>query len=152
MHLAGEADAGNGLMGRGSGIDGAANGDQGSAPPVFRILLGPAGMRRAKGCMIFRGGADNASLLVHQHRAGAACAHIHTQEPHCSTAFLNRFSSIAHCCAGQHSRVWLERKRLVKMRQYNDSDLPDVTGVLSELRKRGENGFEAGWACRENIP
>jgi hypothetical protein len=64
VHLTGKADAGYILTAEIRARKRFANGEAGRAPPVFRMLLGPANLRRGKGSMIRGGGGDNAAVAV----------------------------------------------------------------------------------------
>ena len=79
VHLAGEAD---GVDGRGftRAASDLADGLLRGAPPVFGVLLGPAGVRDAKRLMLGRGFGNDVPFFIHQNGARAACAHIHTQK------------------------------------------------------------------------
>jgi hypothetical protein len=82
VHLAGEADGGDGLMRLGRGGDGLADGDERGTPPVFGILLGPAGMRGFEGLMLTSGTGNQLPFPVDYYGPRSARAHIHPKKPH----------------------------------------------------------------------
>jgi len=88
VHLAGEAEGGDCLARFRRGLDGSANRLLRGPPPVFRVLLRPAGMRRLEGRMLARCAADQLSTSIHNHGARSARAYIHPQKPHSVLPFL----------------------------------------------------------------
>jgi hypothetical protein len=56
-----------------------ANGEASRLPPIFRMLLGPADLRRGEGLMVRSGGSDNAAVAVNYQRARAASANVNPQ-------------------------------------------------------------------------
>ncbi len=82
MHLTAQADggdlfrAGRGLLQQGG------NGVNGRLPPVFRILLRPARLWRAKGSMLTHCRADHFSCRVYQQDARAAGADVDSDQFH----------------------------------------------------------------------
>jgi len=86
VHLAGEADGGDGLAWFRGGGERSADGLLRGAPPVLGVLLGPAGVRRFEGLMLAGSSGDEFSVSVNDNGARTARAHIHSKEPH--TRFL----------------------------------------------------------------
>ncbi len=64
MHLSGEADASDGIRGNGGNLDSLLSGDDGGAPPVARILFGPARFGTGERNVFFGAGAENAAGFV----------------------------------------------------------------------------------------
>jgi len=71
VHLAGEADGRDGITGKFGGFERFANGEASGAPPVARILLGPAGFGAGKVGMFFRAGGENRAAVVEDDRTSA---------------------------------------------------------------------------------
>jgi hypothetical protein len=76
VHLAGEADAGNVVGAQVRAGESFANRDRAGAPPVFRVLLGPADLGRGEGCVFFGCGCEQAALFVDDQGARAAGAYV----------------------------------------------------------------------------
>jgi hypothetical protein len=64
VHLAGEADAGDFFGAEIGARDGFTNRDAGGTPPIFGVLLGPANLRRSERLVLFRGGRDDAAVVI----------------------------------------------------------------------------------------
>jgi hypothetical protein len=79
VHLAGEANASNFFGAQVGACNGLANRYAGSAPPVFRLLLGPPDLRRREGLMFFGGGGDDAALAVDDEGASSSGTDIYSQ-------------------------------------------------------------------------
>ena len=114
MHLPGEADGIDLRAGLADGVD--RGGDRavdrflGGAPPVFGVLLGPAGMGDAEGMMFARSRGDDLALFVHNYGARSAGANINSQERHFKSLFeVNAFSKAFSLlvCTGQSHEEWL---------------------------------------------
>ena len=79
VHLTGQAGASD-LFGAKVGTrDGLANCDAGSTPPVFRLLLCPADLRRSEGLMFFGGGGDHAAVAVDDEGARSSGTHVYSE-------------------------------------------------------------------------
>jgi hypothetical protein len=80
MHLAGKAYASDvsGLCGR--LLQGFPYSDAASAPPVERVLFGPAVLRRSESFVLVRGARCDAAFLVNQQCAGATGSDVNPQE------------------------------------------------------------------------
>ena len=88
VHLASEAECGDGLLRLGRSGNGVADGFLRGAPPILGILLRPAGMRRAKRSMVTGRAGDNLAFGIHDDGARAARSYIHSQEPHNVHSFM----------------------------------------------------------------
>jgi hypothetical protein len=64
MHLAGKADAGDGIAGKISGLKRFADGDAGGPPPVARILFGPAGFGTGEVGVLCGAGSENCAAVI----------------------------------------------------------------------------------------
>jgi len=76
VHLPGETDASNFFSTQIRAGDRFANRDTRGTPPVFRLLLGPADLRRSERLMLFRGGGDDAALAVDDEGASSSGTNI----------------------------------------------------------------------------
>jgi hypothetical protein len=72
VHLAGEADASDIFAGEICFRERLANGEAGGAPPIFRLLLGPAHLRRSERLVIGCRGRDDAAFSINHDGARAA--------------------------------------------------------------------------------
>jgi hypothetical protein len=88
MHLAREADAGDVLAREVIARERFANCCASSAPPVFRMLLRPANLRRCKGLVVFGRGRYQATSLINYDGPRAASADINSED-------VNKASSTA---------------------------------------------------------
>jgi len=79
LYTAGGGDLGGGLAGGG---DGFGDGLLGGAPPVFGVLLGPAGFGRAEGRVLARCRGEDFAGLIHNDGAGSAGAYVDSKEGH----------------------------------------------------------------------
>jgi hypothetical protein len=79
MHLAGETDAGDIFARKIRGGQCFTDSDAGCAPPVLRLLLSPANLRRRKRLMIFGGGRDQTPALIDYDSACAPSADINSE-------------------------------------------------------------------------
>jgi hypothetical protein len=91
MHLAGEANAGNVFAREIRSLECVANRCAGGAPPVFRMLLGPADLRRGEGLMVFRGRRDNGAAAIDYDRARPARANVNPE--YVDKSLLENFKS-----------------------------------------------------------
>jgi hypothetical protein len=80
VHLAGEADTGDFLGANRRFLQGFSYGDAAGAPPIARILLGPARVRRSERLMFFTARCDDGAGNVGQQRACAAGADVNAEE------------------------------------------------------------------------
>jgi len=62
--LTGEADAGDVFGAEVGTRDSIANREAGGTPPVFRVLLGPADLRRSERLVFFGSGRDDAAVAI----------------------------------------------------------------------------------------
>jgi hypothetical protein len=79
MHLTGEADAGDFFAAKVRCREGLANRDAGGAPPVFRVLFGPADLWRGEGLVVFGGGGDDAAAVIDDDGAGSSGANVYSE-------------------------------------------------------------------------
>ena len=80
VHLTREADGGDGL-GRETGRpESLGNSEGGGAPPVARVLLGPAGLWTGEIGVLFRARCKDDTALINNDRASAASTDINTEE------------------------------------------------------------------------
>jgi hypothetical protein len=56
------------------------NRDSGGAPPIFRLLLRPANLRRSKRDVFFGGGGNDPAALIYDERARAASANVNAED------------------------------------------------------------------------
>jgi hypothetical protein len=82
MHLSGKTNArdlvtGNLCLGKSL-----ADGNSASPPPVARVLLSPANLRRGKILMFFSGRAQQMTILVNHEHAGTASSNIYAKDVH----------------------------------------------------------------------
>jgi hypothetical protein len=82
MHLAGEAKGSDGLLRLRSGCERTNNSFFCCAPPVFRILLSPAGTIHSEWRVLGGSAADEPAVFIHHNGARAARAYVHSKEPH----------------------------------------------------------------------
>ena len=97
--MPGETDGRNGLAGKASGLKSFANGEGGGAPPVARILLGPAGFRDGEVGMFFVTGSEDGATVIENDGACAAGSDIYAQdwnEPSSNLAKAKRGSVNVH--------------------------------------------------------
>ncbi len=82
VHLAGEGEGfdGLGVAGVESGLEGAADGDLGGAPPVFGVLLGPADVLGVDGGVVGGVRGEDASRAVDEEGAGSAGADVDSEK------------------------------------------------------------------------
>jgi hypothetical protein len=80
MHLAGEADACYFFGANRRFLQSFFYRDAAGAPPIARILFGPATLRRSERLMLFRPRRHDDTRGVHQQRAGAAGANVNAKE------------------------------------------------------------------------
>jgi len=76
VHLPGETDAGDCVAANSRGGERARDGQAAGAPPIARVLLGPAGARRCEGRVFFEAGAGDAAFFVDDQGARAAGAYV----------------------------------------------------------------------------
>jgi hypothetical protein len=74
--LAGKPDAGDGVASEPGGGEGFADGERRGAPPVARILLGPARLRTGKIGVLFGSGGEDGALVVKDNGASSASSDI----------------------------------------------------------------------------
>jgi hypothetical protein len=79
VHLARKADAGDVFAAEIRFGERLADGEAGGAPPVFRMLLGPANLRRGEGLMVRSGRRDNAAVAADYNGARAASANVNSE-------------------------------------------------------------------------
>jgi hypothetical protein len=89
MHLAGEADAGNVLGSHTGTLQRLRNRDATGAPPIFRMLLGPADLRRSKGSVLFGSRRDDAAPLVEDQRPRSTCADVNAESKNLRLLYLS---------------------------------------------------------------
>jgi len=80
MHLAREADTGNFFRLPVGVRKSLSDGDARRAPPVFRVLLGPADLWSSKGLVFFRGRRNDAAGIVDNQGAGSPRANVNSQD------------------------------------------------------------------------
>jgi hypothetical protein len=80
MHLAGEADACNFFSANTGLLQSFLYSNSACAPPVARILLCPAGLRRSEGLVLVRARCCDAAARVHHQSACAARANINAEK------------------------------------------------------------------------
>ncbi len=80
VHLAGKTDGGDGFGGEAGSLERFADGERGCAPPVARILFGPAWLRACKNGVLFRAGGENGAVVVEDDGAGTACSNINAED------------------------------------------------------------------------
>jgi len=76
MHLPGKTHARNVRAAQPGFREGRFDGKSAGAPPIFRVLLGPANLRRTEMLMLFRSGRDDFSLCINDQGARSARAYI----------------------------------------------------------------------------
>ncbi len=76
MHLSGQADAGNLVAAQIALRQRRRHGHTARAPPVSRVLLRPADLRRGKGLMLFGGRGNYTAALVNDESARTSGTHI----------------------------------------------------------------------------
>jgi hypothetical protein len=76
VHLSGEADAADCLSARTELRKGLRDGATACFPPIARVLLGPADLRRLKGNVIRRSRCEHFSALVNDKGARSACTDV----------------------------------------------------------------------------
>jgi hypothetical protein len=79
VHLAGEADAGDFFAAKVRCRKRLPNSNAGGTPPVLRVLLGPADLRRRERLMFFRGGGDNTTAAIQDDGAGSSGANVYSE-------------------------------------------------------------------------
>jgi len=57
-----------------------ANRESRGAPPVARVLLGPAGLRAGEVGVLFRARGEDCAVLVKDYGAGSACAYVDAED------------------------------------------------------------------------
>jgi hypothetical protein len=70
--LAGKPDAGDGVAVETGGLQGFADGESRGAPPVARVLLGPARLRTGEVGVIFGARSENGAAVVKDNGASSA--------------------------------------------------------------------------------
>jgi len=76
--LSRETDTSNCIAGEASGLQSFANGKSGGAPPIARILLGPAGLRAGKVSVFFSSRSEDRAMAVENDGARAAGADVYS--------------------------------------------------------------------------
>jgi hypothetical protein len=76
VHLSGETNAGDIIGAEAGFLDRFGNCQTAGSPPVVRMLLGPADLRRGKRGVLLGGGRDDMTLLIDDQRARAAGSNI----------------------------------------------------------------------------
>ena len=79
MHLTGETYAGDVFSAKVGTRDGFANRNTGGAPPVLRLLLGPANLRRSKGLVFFRGRGDDVAVAINDDGARSSGTNVNPE-------------------------------------------------------------------------
>jgi len=79
VHLAGKTDRGDGIGGETRGLQRFANGQRGGAPPVARILFGPAGLGTGEIGVLFRAGSEDCAAFIDDDGARAAGTDVNTE-------------------------------------------------------------------------
>jgi hypothetical protein len=79
VHLAGKAHAGNFFAPEVRTRKRLANSDARGSPPVLRVLLGPADLRRREWLVVFGGGRDDAAAAIDDDGAGSSSANIYSK-------------------------------------------------------------------------
>jgi hypothetical protein len=79
VHLAGETSAGDILGPQFRLRQRFADGNSAGPPPVFRILFGPADLRRSKRRMLFGRREDDFPVLINDQSPGAARANVNAK-------------------------------------------------------------------------
>jgi len=79
VHLTGEANTSDFFSVEIGTRYGLANRNARGAPPVLRLLLGPADLRRSEGLMLFRGGRDDAAVAVDDECARSSCTNVNPE-------------------------------------------------------------------------
>jgi len=82
VHLTRQADAGDILRAHAFGVKYLPDGPLARAPPVARVLLGPARGRRSEGRVLYGLGRNDAPALVNQYRARSARPNVYAEETH----------------------------------------------------------------------
>ena len=79
VHLAGKSNAGNLIGVQSRAGHGLPHRDPTGPPPVFRILLRPANLRRSERSVLLGGGRQYPASLIHNQGPGAAGADIDSE-------------------------------------------------------------------------
>jgi hypothetical protein len=87
VHLSGQTNTSDLITAQSGGSQRFRHGHAARAPPVGRILLGPANLRRCESSVVFSGGGKQASLGINNQGARTSSADIDTQKIH-SVALL----------------------------------------------------------------
>jgi hypothetical protein len=110
VHLTGEADAGDFLGAKICTCDGFADRDVGGTPPVFRLLLGPADLRRSERLVFFSGGGNDAAVAIDDDGACASGTNVYSEYVNTASRTTSSWS-----CAGHHIRVNADAKEQAGM-------------------------------------
>src|SRR5580658_213079 len=87
VHLSGQANASDLIAAHSGGCQRFRHRHAARAPPVARILLGPANLRRRESSVVFGSGGKQASLAINNQGARTSSADIDSQKIH-SVALL----------------------------------------------------------------
>lgn len=79
MHLSGETQTSNVAPPQSGTLQSAWNGNRTSSPPIVRLLLGPANLQRRKGSVLFRGGGNYTSVLIHNQGTRSAGSYVNPE-------------------------------------------------------------------------
>ena len=93
MHLAGQPDAGDVTRSARRAVEHGPDGEPAGPPPVVRRLLGPAGLRRGEGRVVFSRGAEDAPAVVDEERPAAARADVDAEKRHAGKGYRYRIGS-----------------------------------------------------------
>jgi len=80
VHLSGETDTCNAGPFQVRALQYLRNGNLASSPPIVRMLLGPANLRRRKRSMFVRCGSDYPPIPVHDQGAGSASPNVNPED------------------------------------------------------------------------
>ena len=80
VHLAGKTDGRDVFGDETRNLQRFANRESRGAPPVARVLLGPAGLRAGEIGVFFRAGGEDCAVFVEDYGASAACAYVDPED------------------------------------------------------------------------
>src|ERR1019366_584252 len=79
VHLSGETQTSNGVPPQSGTLQSTWNSNRASGPPIVRLLLGPANLRRSKGSVLFRGGGNDTPVLVNNQDTRSAGSYVNPE-------------------------------------------------------------------------
>lgn len=116
MHLAGKTNAGDVFASEIRGGKRFVNSDAGGVPPIFRMLLCPADLRRRERLMICHRGRNQPSALIDDESACAARANVNPEYVNkaSSTASSQQSGDIIYSRAklAREGRAWTDSRRI----------------------------------------